>query len=188
MKIVCLSQLPFALLQMVLNRFLRPMGHKLAIGDGRGTIVPTYHIGYKLQSLGAQNLRCKVSQCTLRAEERVKICEFKLNDWFAFSGQNICSSFIAYLYLPWLSGSCGLAAPPACTASSALKNVTWRHYLFIYQEKDDWTRCCGLCRKRSCLICDEPETKTFHRCQTKKCKFIYCGECWADVKVSIYKK
>ncbi|XP_072050299.1 E3 ubiquitin-protein ligase DCST1-like [Amphiura filiformis] len=54
------------------------------------------------------------------------------------------------------------------------------------EEKADWTKCCGLCRKRTCLICEDPETKTFHHCQTEGCQFIYCKECWGDVKESCY--
>ena len=38
--------------------------------------------------------------------------------------------------------------------------------------------------KRRCLICEEKEQKDFISCDTEGCDFVYCPECWFDVKVS----
>ena len=38
--------------------------------------------------------------------------------------------------------------------------------------------------KRKCLICQEKEQKNFIACDTPGCDFVYCPECWLDIKVS----
>ncbi|XP_064644658.1 protein sneaky-like [Lineus longissimus] len=57
--------------------------------------------------------------------------------------------------------------------------MSWRH---------TFPRLCGCLRvlglgKKQCLICKEPENKDFYFCETKGCNFVYCKECWEDLKV-----
>ncbi|KAK7110002.1 E3 ubiquitin-protein ligase DCST1-like [Littorina saxatilis] len=40
--------------------------------------------------------------------------------------------------------------------------------------------------RESCLICEEPEGKTFQRCPTRGCGWGYCKECWKDIKYTCY--
>ena len=52
-------------------------------------------------------------------------------------------------------------------------------------------RLCGCLKKlkaakESCLICQEPEGKTFQRCPTEGCGWGYCSECWKDIKRRCY--
>ncbi|KAL8585815.1 hypothetical protein ACOMHN_065165 [Nucella lapillus] len=46
--------------------------------------------------------------------------------------------------------------------------------------------CCCLkwfnASRESCLICKDPEGKTFQRCPTPGCGWGYCAECWKDIK------
>ncbi|XP_013381102.2 E3 ubiquitin-protein ligase DCST1 [Lingula anatina] len=40
--------------------------------------------------------------------------------------------------------------------------------------------------KKRCLICEEPQNKEFHICATPGCNFVYCKQCWKDVKHICY--
>ncbi|XP_071825449.1 E3 ubiquitin-protein ligase DCST1-like isoform X2 [Apostichopus japonicus] len=37
--------------------------------------------------------------------------------------------------------------------------------------------------KKTCLVCSEKESKRSYHCVTKGCYFMYCRECWEDIKV-----
>ncbi|XP_038058618.1 E3 ubiquitin-protein ligase DCST1-like [Patiria miniata] len=40
--------------------------------------------------------------------------------------------------------------------------------------------------RRQCLICEDYEKAGFQKCPTKGCDFVYCGDCWKDVKRKCY--
>ena len=40
-------------------------------------------------------------------------------------------------------------------------------------------------KKRKCLVCEEAEDKTFYRCPTPGCQFVYCRQCWEEIEVLI---
>ena len=49
-------------------------------------------------------------------------------------------------------------------------------------------RCLGWFKssKEACLVCKEPEGKTFRRCPTPGCNWGYCDECWRDISRLCY--
>ncbi|XP_053401543.1 E3 ubiquitin-protein ligase DCST1-like isoform X2 [Mercenaria mercenaria] len=55
-------------------------------------------------------------------------------------------------------------------------------------------QCPGLCGcltrtsagRDKCLICEEKLKKDFKKCDNEDCKFVYCRECWRDIKKTCY--
>ncbi|XP_022088476.1 DC-STAMP domain-containing protein 1-like [Acanthaster planci] len=48
-----------------------------------------------------------------------------------------------------------------------------------------WLALCKLGR-RKCLVCEDYEGAGFQECPTEGCDFIYCKDCWKDVKMKCY--
>ncbi|XP_072174328.1 E3 ubiquitin-protein ligase DCST1-like [Diadema setosum] len=112
----------------------------------------------------------------------------------------ICSFFypkrekkrILFLYNEHLKRRTGFLKQARRKARRAVKEGNLLKEIGILAElRHSFPRMCGwLYRlgmgKKRCLICGEVEKRGAKHCRNRRCKFMYCAECWKDVKGKCY--